>query len=186
MPVTCNARMLAAIAGIMAITRSLAFQHIAMFGDTMSLTHGDMVLIGMRIFDGWSPGQVITADLDVIVGELAQLVVIETEELGFFRSAQVQAGNVVDRVGDDGGHDEGVTGRGDDIGDLDVHLTEVAVHPAAVDDAGVDAVEADDVVGAEERVEEETEHAGDGVFGEDVEGVVNSEEEFDWMKGSVK
>ena len=157
-----------------------------MFRNAMSLIHGDVVLIGVRILDRRSPRQIITADLDVIVGKLAQLVVVETEELGFFRSAQVEAGDVVDDVGDDGGHDEGVAGGSDDVGDLDVHLTEIAIDPAAVDDAGVDAVKADDVVGAEERVEEETEYAGNSVFSEHVEGVVDSEEEFDWKEESGK
>lgn len=45
-------------------------------------------------------------------------------------------------------------------------------------DVGVYVVEGDDVVGCEEAVEEEADHAADGVFGEEVEGVVDPEEVF--------
>lgn len=45
--------------------------------------------------------------------------------------------------------------------------------PAARDDAGIDAVEADDVLSAEDAIEEEAPDAGDTVLGEDVHAVVD-------------
>ena len=63
---------------------------------------------------------------------------------------------------------------------MHVHLAPVAVQPAAREVARVHAVEANDVVCAEERVEEESDHAADGVLGEDVEGVVDADPEFDF------
>ena len=91
----------------------------------------------------------------------------------------MQAGDIVDDVGEDKRHGEGVAGGGEDVGDLSVQLAPVVVDPAAVDDAGVDAVEADDVVCGEKGVGEEAEHAGDAVLGEDVEGIVDADPVFD-------
>ena len=98
----------------------------------------------------------------------------------------MQPRDVVDGVCDDGGHDEGVAGGGDDVGDLDVHLSPVVIDEAAVDDASVDTVETDNVISAEEGVEEETEHAGDAMLSKHVEGVVDSEEEFDCREHHVR
>ena len=91
----------------------------------------------------------------------------------------MQARDEVDGEREQGGDGEGVTGGSDDVGELDVQLAPVAVREAARDEAGVDAVEADDVVGAEERVGQEADHAADSVLGEDVERVVDAEVVFD-------
>lgn len=49
----------------------------------------------------------------------------------------------------------------------------VVIEPATVDDAGVDTIEADDIIGGEEGVEDETDHAGDAVFSEHVHTIIN-------------
>jgi len=95
----------------------------------------------------------------------------------------VQAGDEVDGVGEDVGDGEGPARGGEDVRELYVELFVLVVDPAAGDDAGVDAVEADDVGCAEEGVGHEAEHASDGVLGEDVHGVVYVEPEFDWREG---
>ena len=43
----------------------------------------------------------------------------------------------------------------------------------------VDAVQADDVVCAEETVDEEAPHSGDAVLSEDIEGVIDTDPELD-------
>ncbi len=107
-----------------------------------------LVLLGRR------PGEVVAADLDdvvlviclgdtrilcskrtyldIIVGKLAVLVVVHAEQLGLGACAQVQARDEVDGLGDDGGHDKGVGGAGDDEGDLDVQLLAVVVEEPPV------------------------------------------------------
>lgn len=49
------------------------------------------------------------------------------------------------------------------------------IEPAAVNEAGRHAVEADDVVCSEETVEDQTDHACDTVFGEIVHAVVDAD-----------
>lgn len=105
------------------------------------------------------------------------LVVIHTKKLGLFGGTEVQARNQVDSLGNDGGHDECVSSRGHDIGDLDVKDLPVVVDPAA-SGASVDTVQADNVVSGEEGVEEETDDATDSVFGPHVERVINSNQEL--------
>lgn len=87
----------------------------------------------------------------------------------------MEARRFVDGKSEEGGDDEGVNDAGDDVGDLNVKLFPVVVYPAAVYDACVDAVQADDIVGGEECVENEANDAGDAVLGEDIEGVVNAD-----------
>ena len=177
MPIARNARVL--LPAILAARRRLALQHLAVRRNAMPLRHGDIGVVGILLAATGRPGEVIAAHLDVVVGELAELVVVHAEQLGLLRGAEVQAGEQVDGVREQGGDGEGVGGGGDDVCDLDVHLAPVVVGEAAGDEAGVDAVEADDVVGAEEGVEEEADHAADGVLREDVEGVVDAEVVFD-------
>ena len=64
----------------------------------------------------------------------------------------MQAGNEVYACGEEPGDGEGPTCGGADVGDLYVELAPVVVDPTALYDAGVDAVEADDVGCAEEGV----------------------------------
>jgi len=85
----------------------------------------------------------------------------------------VEAGDEVDAVGEDQGHCEGPAGCGEDVGDLNVELAPVVVDPAAGEDAGVDAVEADNVGGAEESVCQQAEHAGHTVLREHVHGIID-------------
>ena len=87
----------------------------------------------------------------------------------------MESGELVDGEADDGGDDESVCGDSDNVGDLDVELLIVVVDEAALDTV-VHAIEADDVVGAEQAIEEEANHAGDAVLGEYVHCVVNVDE----------
>lgn len=60
----------------------------------------------------------VAVDLDVVVGELAELDVVDT---GFFvvgGDAEGEAGDEVEEEEDDAGQDEGVGEAGDGVGDL--------------------------------------------------------------------
>jgi len=140
-------------------------QHLGVRADTVALLGWDLVAILMLVVLLGGPGEVVTADLDVIVGELAELVVIHTEELGFLGGAQVKARDGVDAVGDDGGHDKGISGGCNDIGDLNVQLLVVVNDPATDTGTGVDAVQADNGVVTEESVEDQTDDSGNAVLG---------------------
>lgn len=173
-PVTRRDGPIAVLAGL------LALEHLAVADNAVAFTLRDVVALPGLLAGGGRPGQVVAADLHVVVGELAELVVIHSEELGFLRGAEVQAWDVVDGVGEDGADDKGVGRAGDDVGDLLVNGGEVAGDEAAEvrgDFGG--ALEADDVVGAEEGVEEETDHAGDAVLGEDIHRIVNPDPVLD-------
>ena len=54
------------------------------------------------------------------------------------------------------------------------------VDPAARDDAGVDAIESDDVGCTEERIGHQPEHPCNAVLGEDVHCIVNMKVVFHW------
>lgn len=125
------------------------------------------------------PGEVITADLDVVVGELSVLIVIHAEKLGLGRGTEVKTGNHIDSLSDDSRNDKGVSGAGDDVGDLDIELAPVVVEETT-GDLHVDTIETDNVVGGEEAVENESDDATDGVFSEHIESVVNSNIELDF------
>ena len=53
------------------------------------------------------------------------------------------------------------------------------VEPTAVDRSRGDAVESDDVVGCEEGVEDEADHASYTMLCEDVHTIINTDPEFD-------
>lgn len=125
-----------------------------------------------------APSQEVATHLDIVVRKLAMLVVVHAQELSLLGGAQLEPGHHVDELGDDGGHDERVGGAGDDGSDLPAEEDVVAVEEAA-DGARVDAVEADDLAGREEGVEDEADDTADAVLGEDVEGVVDVDEELD-------
>ena len=159
--------------------RRLAVDHLDVLGDAVAVFRVDVRLDAVGHVLGGRPGQVVPAHLDVVVGELAELVVVHAEELGLLGRAELEAGDLVDDEGDERRHDEGVRAACEGVGHLDVELLVVVVEPAACDEAGVDAVEADDVVGGEEGVEQEADDAGDGVLCQHVHAVVDLDPELD-------
>src|SRR3954452_3002097 len=101
----------------------------------------------------------------------------------------MQAWDHVDDIGEDGAHHECVGGGCARIRELDVELAVVVDNPSTyagagygVCRAGQNAVEADNVVGAEDCIRHEADHATDGVFGEDVHSVVDFDPVFDCSK----
>lgn len=144
----------------------------------MALALGNRVLAIEGLALGGCPGEVVTADLDVIVGELAELVVVHAEQFGFLGCAELEAGNLVDDEGEESADDERVRGNGDDVGNLLVDGSGRAGNGTTLDSV-VHAVEADDVVGTEDAVEEESNHSSDAVLSEHIEGIVNLDPELD-------
>lgn len=138
---------------------------------------GMSILLGVPLRR--SPGKVVPADLDVVVGELSVLIVIHAEQFGLLVGTELETRNHVDDLGQDRRDDKRVGRGGDDECNLDVELLVVLVQETTRDEAGVDTVETNDVVGREEAVEEEADNATDVMLGEHVEGVVDAEEEFD-------
>lgn len=162
-----------------ALTWCLALEHLAVLGDTVALAVGNSGLSTRSLVLSGSPGEVVTADLNVVVGELAKLVVIHTEKLGLLRSAELESWNFIDGEGDDGADNEGVSGSGDDVSNLHVHLLPVLCDPATGEEASVDTVEANDVGGTEETVEDETDNSSDTVLSEHIHSIIDLDPELD-------
>ena len=106
------------------------------------------------------------------------LVVVHTEQLSLGRRTQVEAGDHVDGLSDEGGDNKGVGAAGNSEGDLNVQLLPVVVDPASLE-LHVDTVETNDVIGTEEGVENETDDTTDSMLSEHIESVVNLDHELD-------
>lgn len=185
MTITSNTRMFFSSAAVITWVRIFTQEHLAMLTDTMAFVLWDTVLTIMRRCLGGSPREIISPDLNVVVCEFTELIVVHAEKLCFLGCAEVEAGDEVDGVGDDGGHDEGVAGGCDNVGDLDVELFVVVIDPAAGDYASVDTVKPDNVTSTEESVGEESEHTSDTVLSKNVHGVVDSEPVLNYNKPSA-
>src|SRR5438105_3398074 len=77
----------------------------AMLGDNRE-AFGLLILLGRR------PGKVVATNLNIVIGELAVLVVIHTQELGLLSSPELKSRNHVNNLCKDGRHDKGVTRAG--------------------------------------------------------------------------
>ena len=121
--------------------------------------------------------QDLAGQLDVVVGELADLRVVDAQDLGLLGGAQGEAGDQVHEEEDQAGAAEGVDAAGDGVRELVAELDPVVVEPAA-GDLG-EAVEVGYVVRGEEGGQDVADQAADGVLGEDVEGVVDAEDELE-------
>ena len=88
------------VSSILTRLRGVSIDHLAVLWNTMAVTGCDIALGLFWGLGGWGPGKVISADLNVIVGEFSELVVIHTEEFGFLRGAEVKTWDSVDGIGD--------------------------------------------------------------------------------------
>jgi len=154
--------------------RPVSINHLTVRRDTMTISSSDrrirVVMLLCRC-----PSQIIPPNLNIIVGKLAELIVVHAQELGLLARAKLESGDLIDDEADEGGDDKSVRGAGNDVGELDVELL-----PLLVDEAAhvirVHAVEADDVVGAEQGIEDEADHAGDAMLSEYVHCVVDADQ----------
>ena len=78
----------------------------------------------------------VAAELDVVVGELAELAVVETELLLGGADAQAETGHQVHQEQDDTGEDEGVGEPGNRVGELIAQLDVVLVDPSTLNPSG--------------------------------------------------
>jgi hypothetical protein len=115
--------------------------------------------------------------LYVVVCELADLSVVDAEDLGLLSSAEGEARDQVHQEEDDAGQGEGVEAACHGICELIAELHPVVVEPAAGDHGY--AIQMCNVVGGEESSEDVADEAADGVFGEDIEGIVDAEDELE-------
>jgi len=151
------------------------------------ISQGDVVLLGGDVgaLVGGEHGAVLVLDvvehlarqLDVVVGELADLGVVDAEDLGLLASAEPQAGDEVHDEEDDRGADEAVEAAREGVGQLVADLDPVVVDPAAGDD--LDVVQVGNIVGSEEGGAHVAHQASDAVHGEDVQSVVDAQDELE-------
>lgn len=167
------------------LTWLLALEHLAVGRNTVALSLRDFAVDLLRLSLGWSPGKVISADLDVVIGKLAELVIIHTEKLGLFGCTEVKTWDLVDGKCKEGADAERVCSACNDVRELNVELLPVVVNPAAWERAVVDTIEADDVRGAKECVEDETDHASDTVLGENIHSIINADPVLDYRNVST-
>lgn len=129
------------------------------------------VLVGINVVED------LARELDVVVGKLADLSVVDAQDLGLLGGAQAQARDEVHDAQDDTGAHEGVEPAAEGVGQLVAHLDPVAVEPAAADHLNV--VEMGDVVGCEEGRADVAHEAADAVHCKDVERVIDPQQELE-------
>lgn len=104
--------------------------------------------------------QCSTTYLNIVIGELAQLVIVHTQEFGLLRSTEVETRDVVDNIRKNGTHDKGIASACKNVGELNVELSIIANRPSTnagtclgIGGASVDTVKSNDIVNAEESIE---------------------------------
>jgi hypothetical protein len=176
MSVPLNTRVLVART---ALRWLLSFQHLAVLRNTVAVTLGN-VCVGAVVVTGWCPGQVVAADLNIIVRKFTKLIVVHPEKLSFLGRAQMQAWDLVNNEGQDGADDKSVGGDGNNISKLDVQLLPVVLDPSAREKSSIDTIEADDGAVSKDAVGKKTDHTSDTVFSEHVKGIVNFDPKFNY------
>lgn len=86
----------------------------------------------------------MSAELNIIIRELAELSIVKTDLLNLGADTERQARDEVQDEADEAGHDKGVGKPSDRIGELVAELDVVLVDPATVNGGG--AVKSGDVV----------------------------------------
>ena len=72
---------------VAAFAGCLAFKHLAVLCDSMAFALRDVVLSSNGVALRRGPCEIVTANLNVIVGELAELVVVHTKKLSLLGCA---------------------------------------------------------------------------------------------------
>jgi hypothetical protein len=122
----------------------LALEHLAVLWDAVAVALGNGVLAVDGVALGGSPCEVVTTDLNVVVGELAELVIVHTEELSLLGSTELETGDLVDDEGEDGADGERVGSNGDNVRNLLVDSRGGTGNSTSLDSV-VDTVESNDV-----------------------------------------
>lgn len=111
--------------------------------------------------------------------KFAVLVIVHTQQLSLLTRPELETRDEINALRNNSRHNKRVAGDSTNVGNLNVELLPVVVNPTTVDETSVDAVQTDDVVGTKERIENETDHSTDSVFGEHIERIVNANNELD-------
>lgn len=117
---------------------------------------------------------VLLGHANVVVGELAHLAVVNTDNLRLLGRAETQEGNEVHHPANDRRHDEGVCEASGGVGKLVAKLDPVVVDPASID--GGQAIVESDALFGKETSQEVANNASDTVSSEDIETVVIAED----------
>ena len=78
-----------------------------------------------------APRVKVAAEFDKVLDELANLIIVHTEDFAVLAGTKTTVWADVDKLGEDGSHHEDVGGAGDDVCELDVELLVVVSDPAA-------------------------------------------------------
>jgi hypothetical protein len=119
--------------------------------------------------------------LDIVVCKLADLSVVDAENLSLLGRAKGKTRDHIHDKEDETCANEGIGATSERVSQLVRELHPVVIEPTTLD-AG-NAVETGDVVCSKESGENVADKAADAVDGENVEGVVNAEDEL--QLGSV-
>ena len=126
--------------------------------------------------------QDLTGQLNVIVCELADLSIVDTEDLSLFAGTEREAWDQVHDEQDDTGSTERVDASGDGIRQLVAELDPVVVEPSSWDFG--EAIKMRYVVCGEEGSQDIADESSDRVDSEDVKSIVDTNNEFE-LRGIV-
>jgi hypothetical protein len=119
----------------------------------------------------------LTGQLNIIVGKLANLSIVDTENFGFLGGAKGKTGDEVHDEEDEAGSEERVETARDGIRELVTELDPVAVDPSTWNLG--ETIEMSNVVGSEEGSEDVANKTTNGVLGKDIEGIINTKDELE-------
>ena len=121
--------------------------------------------------------QHLSRQLNVIVRKLANLGIVDTQDLSLLGSSEGKTRDQVHDEEDDAGSPERVDTAGDGIGELVSELDPVAVEPSSRDDG--ETIQVCYVISGEESGEDVANETSDSVLSEDIKSVVDTEDELE-------
>lgn len=122
-------------------------------------------------------GDDIASELNIVVGELSELGIVDTEDFGLLRAAEGKTWDEVHDEKDNAGSTEGVCETSNGVGKLVGKLNVVTVDPSTWNDSG--AIEMSYVVRGKDTSQQVSDDSSNTVLSEDIEGVVNVDEELE-------
>lgn len=122
-------------------------------------------------------GTEVGINANVVVSELSHLSIIDTNNLGFLRSAESAPRDEVHNPEDDGGRDQRVREAGAAVSSLIAKLDPVVVNPTTTDDG--DAIKSGNVLLSEKSGEEISDDTTDSMGREDIKWVIVVEDKLE-------
>jgi len=121
-------------------------------------------------------------EADIVVCELTHVGVVDTEDFSLLSGTETETGDDVHYPENDGGNNEGVAEAGGRISELICKLNVVLVQPTTWDDS--DSIESSHTGLCEDTCEEVAKNTANTVGGEDVKGIIVTEEKFE-LSGEI-